>query len=92
MNERNDPEQAAATALLRACGDWLATQEAAQPAAMSAIRERLAAATEVQFSVTMLTGGDRSASMRIVALDGEGSEVMRVRAITMAPPARGPVQ
>jgi hypothetical protein len=87
-NPTDDPEQAAAQALLRCCGDWLALQPAVQPDKFPAIAEGLHGATELRFEVTMLVGGDRSANVRIVALDGEGSQIMLIRSLVMAPPAR----
>ncbi len=88
----HDPEQAAATALLRACGDLLAAQQAAQAADFTRVVEGVRAATELRFEVTMMTGAPRSAAVRIVALDGQGSEIMLIRALGLQPPQRGPVQ
>jgi hypothetical protein len=85
-------EQAAATALLRACGDLLAVQAATQPHAFAAIYEGMRAATEVRFEVTMMTTEPRSAAVRIVALDGDGTETMLIRALGLTPPHQGPVQ
>lgn len=87
-----DPEHAAATALLRACGDLLAAQQATQPGAFPTIAAEVRGATEIRFEVTMMTSGPRSATVRIVALDGEGTETMLVRALALEPPPRGPVQ
>ena len=91
-DDMKDPEQAAATALLRACGDLLAAQQAAQAADFERIAQGVRAATELRFEVTMMTGAPRSAAVRIVALDGQGSEVMLVRALALTPPQQGPVQ
>jgi hypothetical protein len=87
-----DPEHAAATALLRACGDLLAAQTTTQPQAVAAISEGMRAATEVRFEVTMMTNEPRSAAVRIVALDGNGTETMLIRALGLTPPQREPVQ
>ena len=85
-------ENTAATALLRACCDLLAAQVHAQPDAFPAITEGVRAAAELRFEVTMMTGEPRSAAMRIVTLDGQGGEVMLVRALDLAPPQRAPLQ
>mgnify|MGYP001268979298 CR=1 FL=1 len=87
-----DAEHTAATTLLRACGDLLAAQQAAQPAAFGAIVEGVRRAPEVRFEVTMMTSDPRSAVVRVVALDGEGNEAMLIRALSLAPPVRGFVQ
>jgi hypothetical protein len=91
-DDMKDPEQAAATALLRACGDLLAAQQAAQAADFTRVVEGVRAATELRFEITMMTGAPRSAAVRIVALDGQGTEVLLIRALGLQPPQRGPVQ
>jgi hypothetical protein len=92
MTDDRDSEQAAAATLLRACGDLLAAQAYAQPDAFPAITERVRAAAELRFEVTMMTGEPRSAAVRIVTLDGQGGETMLVRALDLVPPQRGPLQ
>jgi hypothetical protein len=91
-DDMKDPEQAAATALLRACGDLLAAQATTQPQAIATIAEGMRTATEVRFEVVMMTAEPRSAAVRIVALDGNGTETMLIRALGLTPPQRGPVQ
>jgi hypothetical protein len=91
-DDMKDPEQAAATALLRACGDLLAAQRSAQPDNFATIAEAVRAAPEVRVEITMMTGEPRSAAVRVVALDGQGSEIMLIRALGLTPPQRGPVQ
>jgi hypothetical protein len=92
MTNDQDPEQTAATALLRACGDLLAAQAASQAERVGELAAATRTATELRFEVTMMTGEPRSAAVRIVALDGEGTEVALLRSLTMTPPARGPLQ
>jgi hypothetical protein len=87
-----DPEQAAAAALLRACGDLLAAQASSQADRVGQLAAATRAATELRFEVTMMTGEPRSAAVRIVALDGEGTEVALLRALAMTPPPRGALQ
>ena len=92
MTDDRDSEQVAAATLLRACGDLLAAQAASQAARVGELAVLTRTATELRFEVTMMTGEPRSAAVRIVALDGEGTEVALLRALTLTPPPRGALQ
>lgn len=85
-NSSPNLEDAAAAALLRAFGDLLSAQQETQPDAFPAIVQGVGAATELRLEVTMLTSAPRSACIRIVALDGEGSETMLIRSLGLVPP------
>lgn len=87
----HDREQAAAVALLKACSELLTVQRESQPQAYSRICSGVATAVELRFEATV-TIGTRAAHLRIATLDGQGDELMLIRALDLAAPTGGALQ
>lgn len=86
-----DREHVAAVALLKACFELLAAQRESQPGAYPQIHAGVKAAAELRFEATV-TIGMRTAHLRIATLDGQGEELMLVRALDLMAPTGGALQ
>lgn len=86
MNESSneDPESIVIDQLMSACGAWLQLQEAVQAAAFTDVRRVCQSAAALRFEVE-IQARTKFANARIVAIDGEGSQIAVLRSLNAQP-------